>query len=248
MSGQNSLIVLITARGGSQGLPGKNLRLLGGLPLIAWSIRFAQAQSNVSRIIVSTDCHDIAAVSQAYGADVPFIREAKLSTCTASSSDVVLDVIDRCDLHDGKFFVLLEPTSPIRFANDFNKLTSLIECKKAAKIVSVSKAVSSAAPFQYRVDPRDSTLNSRICEPSSKYLRRQDTGDFFYLDGTFYASNVLSFKQDPVFSAPGVHCFESSFFSSFEIDTIDDFILHECIVSHLGLPLWLNVSCLECDG
>ena len=108
MTDNNSLIVLITARGGSQGLPGKNLRLLGGLPLLVWSIRFAQAQSNVSRIIVSTDCHDIAGVSQAYGAEVPFIREAKLATCTASSSDVIIDIIDRCNLEDNKYFVLLD--------------------------------------------------------------------------------------------------------------------------------------------
>ena len=118
----------------------------------------------------------------------------------------------------------------------------MIEHKKALKIVSVSKAISSAAPFQYRVDPSDFTIKSRISESSNNYLRRQDTGDFFYLDGTFYASSILSFKQDPVFSELGVHCFESNFFSSFEIDTLDDFNLHECIVSHLGVPSWLKVS------
>lgn len=240
MRSDSNLTFIITARGGSKGLPGKNLRLLGGLPLIAWSIRFAQAQSSCPRIIVSTDSHEIATVSQDYGAEVPFIRQSELATCTASSSDVILDVINRCNIDDSDYFVLLEPTSPIRFLEDFDKLRSLVEGKKASKIVSVSRAVSTAAPFQYRVSPLESILESRVLDSGTKYLRRQDTDDFYYLDGTFYASSVLSFRQNPVFSEEGVHFLESNFFSSFEIDTLHDFVLHECITSHLGLPSWLS--------
>ena len=117
IAGQKILAV-ITARGGSKGLPGKNIRPIAGLPLIAWTIRAAHASSLVDRTVLSTDDEKIATVARQHGCEVPFMREARLAADDTSSMDVIIDVLDRIPGFD--IVLLLQPTSPLRTSADID--------------------------------------------------------------------------------------------------------------------------------
>ena len=102
----NKIISIITAREGSKGIKNKNIKSLSGKPLIAWSIKFALENEHISDCIVSTDSYEIAKISEEYGAQIPFIRDKKLATDKAKTSDVITDVIKRCALSNNDVFVL----------------------------------------------------------------------------------------------------------------------------------------------
>ena len=108
---------LIPARGGSKGVPGKNIRLLGGYPLIAYSIAAARVATSVDRVVVSTDSDDIAAIATRYGAEVPFLRPREIAQDNSPDIDFVLHAISHFKKHEGtvpEFFVHLRPTTPLR--------------------------------------------------------------------------------------------------------------------------------------
>jgi CMP-N,N'-diacetyllegionaminic acid synthase len=110
------ILALITARGGSKRLPGKNIRPLGSKPLIVWSIDVAKNISEICDILISTDDPTIAAACKEAGAYVPWLRPAELATDTASSVDVALHALDRYEAENGVVdgILLLQPTSPFR--------------------------------------------------------------------------------------------------------------------------------------
>ena len=236
----HDFVVIIPARGGSVGLPGKNIKPLLNIPLIAWSIQFAKHLPFVSRIIVSTDDQSIANVASEYGAEVPFLREKNISTSVAKSSCVVLDVIRRCNISPDSLFLLLEPTSPYRFKEDYLALVKIFDNSEVNKVVSITDSICSAPHFQYLFDPLSHKLLSKFIPDSPSELRRQDVPTTYYLDGSFYAARVSSFMNDPSFVDSDSYAFVSNYFSQFEIDTLDDFILIEAIISYFGTPSWVT--------
>ncbi len=118
-------IAIIPARGGSKGIPGKNLAPLGGQPLIAWTINAAQAAATVDRTVVSTDDRDIAAVAEQHGAEVPALRPPELATDEASTDAVLQYAVDLLELDDDDVVILLQPTSPLRTAKDIDAAATL---------------------------------------------------------------------------------------------------------------------------
>jgi len=218
-------------------LPNKNILELHGHPLIYWSIAFAQAQRSIDRCIVSTDSPAIAQVAQSYGAEVPFLRSDVLSSDTAKTADVLLDVIRRCSLDGSDKILLLEPTSPYRTQSSFDQLLRLFERGECRKAVSVSEAVSSSFVFQYNVDFNGKSLMVPVAGlVDANGLRRQDIQKAYYLDGTFYMSYVDSFVANPGFIDSSTNAVLSDYFSSFEIDCENDFSLMEAIFSCVGTP------------
>lgn len=136
------MIAIIPARGGSKGLPGKNIRILNGIPLIAYSIRAALKSKRVSRIIVSTDDQDIAAIGKEYGAEIPFMRPEYLATDTARAIDVYNYTIDRLEKEDGvkiNDFLILQPTSPLRNEAHIDEAVELFYRKDADSVLSYCK-------------------------------------------------------------------------------------------------------------
>ena len=199
---------------------------------------YAHHHPLVERTILTTDSNVLAEIGRKYHCEVPFIRSSQLASDTASSADVILDVIERCHLANDQNILLLEPTSPYRTFNDLFELTKIFQndCD-CTKIVSVSPAISTSYQFQYF---RDTSMSGSL-KPvfdfnKTSYLRRQDIESVFYLDGTFYASNVSSFKSSPTFLDKNTKSIQSSFLSSFEIDDINDFNLYEAIFSFMGPP------------
>jgi len=114
------IVATINARGGSKGVPGKNIRDLGGLPLIAWTIREARRSALIDRVIVSSDDEGILAVARSHGADTPFVRPAELARDDTPGVDPVLHVVEalKPDMYD--YIVLLQPTSPLRTVEDID--------------------------------------------------------------------------------------------------------------------------------
>jgi CMP-N,N'-diacetyllegionaminic acid synthase len=129
------VVGLIPARGGSKGIPGKNLTPLAGKPLIAHTIEAALAAAALTRTVVSTDSSEIARVARAQGAEVPFLRPAKLAADDTPMRDVVLHglgALDRCDV-----LVLLQPTSPLRRAEHVDEAVGLLLGSGADSVISV---------------------------------------------------------------------------------------------------------------
>lgn len=116
-------IAIVPARSGSKGLKDKNIKLLNGKPLLAYTIEAAQKSGCYSKIIVSTDSEKYARIAKQYGAEVPFLRNAETATDYASSWEVVKEMLNRLQAQREEFdtFTLLQPTSPMRTSRDIKK-------------------------------------------------------------------------------------------------------------------------------
>jgi CMP-N-acetylneuraminic acid synthetase len=172
-----NITCVIGARGGSQGVPGKNIRPLLGKPLIAWSIEQALACPRIRRVVVSTDSPAIAEVARAHGAEVPFMRPAELATSTAGKWEVWQHALQACDAHHAgepvDLFVDLDCTSPLREVDDISRAIEQFERSPGVDAVfSVCEARKNPY-FNMLEAEEDGRL--RICKALPKPLvRRQD--------------------------------------------------------------------------
>jgi CMP-N,N'-diacetyllegionaminic acid synthase len=225
---------LIAARGGSKGLPGKNIRPLYGKPLIEWSISAAKAASCVDSIVVSTDDAAIAEVARRAGADVPFRRPSELATDTASSVDVVIHAVDMLAKTEPAFdiVVLLEPTSPLREASDIDEAVDRLMRTSAGSVVSVCRAVSAHPAFMFRQD--ENCRLQPFLERQPTGLRRQDLDPVFFLDGTLYVSRVDVLRNKRSFYHEDTVAFEIPKWKALEIDDVNDFIMVEALMAKRG--------------
>jgi CMP-N,N'-diacetyllegionaminic acid synthase len=140
----NAVLGLILARGGSKGLPGKNLRPLRGKPLIGWTIEAAKQSRVLDALVLSTDAADIGAAGRSLGAEVPFMRPPELASDTATSIDAIVHALNWLAERGRSFeyLVLLEPTSPLREAADIDAAIAKLESTGAEAVVSVARAES----------------------------------------------------------------------------------------------------------
>lgn len=232
---EKKILAIITARGGSKGLPGKNIRNLLGKPLIAWTIDHAINSKYIDKVIVSTDDSEIADISIKYGAEVPFIRPTKLAQDNSSSIDVVLHTIQWLeDINDHyDIIVLLEPTSPLRETNDIDcSLELLINTKDAESIVSVCKPEASHPEFLVKINKN---FISQYNDKGFSHKRRQDLDDVYFYEGCLYISNIQSLKERLGFYHEKTLAYVVPRWKSFEIDEIVDIITVEAILKNIDL-------------
>ena len=229
------IIAIIPARSGSKGLKNKNILNLYGKPLINWSVQFAIKNKYIDECIVSTDCLKIANCAKDSGAKVPFIRDKKLASDTAKTSEVIIDVINKCELDKNDLIVLLEPTSPYRLMKSFEKCLDILKTNNYKKLVSIQEAVSNSYRFQFFKNSEGSLININNSNLPND-VRRQDIKKTFYLDGSFYFSKISSFIESPGFLELNTYGFINDFFSGFEIDNIQDLNLMEAIFLKNGAP------------
>lgn len=224
MIGGRSVLAVITARGGSKGLPRKNVLPFRGAPLIEWTIRAAQGSQHIDRLIVSTDDDEIAAVCRTAGCDVPFMREAALASDTASSVDVVLDAAERVPGHD--IVVLLQPTSPLRTAEDIDATLTMLQRTGAPSAATVAEAP--CHPFlTFRRDAAG-RLEAYIDAPAGQSFRRQDLPEALQLNGAVYAADLAWVRSTGALVKPR----ETAAVlmppeRSADIDTLEDFLAAE---------------------
>ena len=145
----DKVLALITARGGSKGLPRKNVLLAGGKPLIAWTVEAAVSSECIDRVVLTSDDDEIMAAAMAAGCDVPFCRPAHLASDVATSLDVVLHAIDQ--LPGYEYVVLLQPTSPLRTAADIDAAFELMLETEAPSCVSAVSYTHLTMPTIYSV-------------------------------------------------------------------------------------------------
>ena len=228
-----NVLYLMPARGSSQGLPKKNIKLLCGKPLIAWSIEIGIKASKKypGRVVVSTDDENIASIAKQFGAEVPFLRPSELAKDTTPSMDVVLHVIDYFEKKGEKFdlLVMLEPTSPQRDEKDIeNAIELLLSVPDAESAVGISKTETAHPAFLVE-------LKSSFIVPYNKsevkVLRRQDLNDLYFFEGSMYVSKIESLKKRKSFYHEKTLGCVMPKWKSFEVDDTVDFIIIESLMA-----------------
>ncbi len=179
---------VIPARGGSKGIPAKNIRPLGNRPLIEYSVAVARGARRLTRTIVSTDDLEIARVAKAAGADVPFMRPAHLATDTTPMWPVLqhaLMMMETIDASSYDALVLLDPTSPFRSAADIDQAVQCLEGDSSCDgVVGVTEP--DANPFWHCVVERGGYLEDMVAG-ASEFTRRQDVPASYIINGALYA-------------------------------------------------------------
>jgi len=228
------ILALITARGGSKGLPGKNIRLLNGKPLIAWSIEHGLKSRYVDKVVVSTDDKKIASTAKKYGAEVPFMRPAYLATDKSTSMDVILHAIGflKAAGEEYDYIIILEPTSPLRETKDVDRsIEMLLNDKKGAEsIVGVSEVVAAHPAFDVVIN--DKGFLSPYEGKRSRYIRRQDLKKIYFFEGTVYVSEIKALKKKKTFYHDRTIPYIVPKWKSVEIDDIVDFFCAEAILKN----------------
>lgn len=189
-SGIGEIIGLIAARGGSKSVPKKNIKLLAGKPLIAWTIEVALQCKELSRTIVSTDDEEIARVARHWGAEVPFMRPVELAADDSSSISVVLHAIGWMKENEGvcpDYVMLLQPTSPFRTSEDIKQSVALAKKHQATAVVGVCEA--ERHPYLCKRILDNGTLGD-FMTTEMKYLRRQDLPLAYVVNGAIYLNKT----------------------------------------------------------
>ncbi|SQH74670.1 N-acylneuraminate cytidylyltransferase (CMP-N-acetylneuraminic acid synthetase; CMP-NeuNAc synthetase; CMP-sialic acid synthetase) [Shewanella benthica] len=218
-------IALITARGGSKGLPRKNILSLGGKPLIAWTIQAALKSNEVDRVYVSTEDLEIANISRDWGAEV-IPRPASLAEDTTSSEAVVEHAIAYFSEKNLAFetIVLLQPTSPLRTCQHIDNAFELYRAKKANLVLGVFEPAHT--PLKAYIELDDGSITG-LFTPSAPYTRRQDLPRAFQPNGSLYIFGIDCFLKDKQIPRDKVVPFVMSEQESADIDTLDDLLAVE---------------------
>lgn len=227
------ILALITARGGSKRLPGKNIRLLGGKPLIVWSINVAKKIPEICDILVSTDDLAIANVCKGAGAYVPWLRPSKLATDTANSVDVALHALDWYEAEKGKVdgLLLLQPTSPFRTQETVQRGINLFVEHRNQTVLGVSP--THAHPM-WMLKMEGNYLTPFMPEHGLG-VRSQELSPVYVVNGSFYLISPTELRVCRSFM--GEHTapllIESSK-EALDIDTEWDFKIAEFIIVSLN--------------
>lgn len=221
-------LAIIPARGGSKGIPNKNIKLIGGKPLIAWSIEQALASSLVDRVVVTTDSEEISKIAKDYGAEVPFIRPTGLALDTSTTESAMLhclEWLDEFDDYQPEATVLLQPTSPVRSINSIDNAINMYLQNKYDSVLSVCEfwhflwknSKAPVAEYDYRNRPRRQDIQN-------KDIRYKE-------NGSIYVSKTNILKKDKnrlCGNNIGLYLMTES--ESYEIDSYIDWMVVESIL------------------
>lgn len=228
-------LFIIPARGGSKGIPHKNIKPLGGRPLIAHSIALALDVSrrmglDRSNVLVSTDSAEIAAVAAEAGAPTTYLRPAELATDKAGSREVMLHAADwaRSQGIDFDCILLLQPTSPFRTAADVEGVLALYQARKPDMAVSVKAA--SANPY-YNCFETGADGSLHVSKGDGLLTRRQDAPQAWEFNGAVYAINPESLRAMPMGDFPVRLPYEMPAERSVDLDTPLDWTIAETLLA-----------------
>jgi len=235
------VLILIPARGGSRELPGKNLLPAGGSSLVARAIEAARgfqrlASLNESRLVVDTDSPEIAAEAERWGVPVPFLRPAKLAGDAVPIIDSVLHALERPDARygSGDAVILLQPTSPLRTAEDIQHCWNAFRQKGCLSVASVARGKPAA--LSMRLNARG--FLERGSDDPGPLARRQHLPQSFFLSGAVYISAVSFLREKRAFVVPeltrGVVLPKNR---SVDIDTEDDLALADALLRARTTPM-----------
>lgn len=210
-------LAIVPARSGSRRLPGKNMRALGGKPMIAWTIEAAFASTSIDAVLVTSDDDAVLSLAQSLGVHHVVQRPTALATDAAASADVVLHAIEACaSMHAS--FCLLQPTSPLRTYDDIEGALALHRTR--------GRPVVSACPIA-------KPLSWCVGIAGDDTLQRMDTvlpEPAYVLNGAIYAVGVEAFRSDPRFTPPNTLAFRMARDHSVDVDVLQDFLLCEALL------------------
>jgi len=228
------ILAVIPARSGSKRIPGKNIRLLGGIPLIEWTIKSIKDVSDICDILVSTDGQDIADIAVSLGALVPWLRPKKLATDISSSVDVAIHAIDwyeeKISLLDGILF--LQPTTPFRNKKSIIKGLELFKNNPNSSIIGVSP-VADHPYWTYKI-------SDKLLDPYIKNIKRevrsQDLEPAYVINGSLYliSPKLLRLKKS-FFIRESLPLIIESKNETLDLDDLDDWEMAENILKNRSI-------------
>lgn len=225
------VLAIVTARGGSKGVHRKNLRLLGGKPLLGWTAEAAHQATRITRTILSTEDEEIATVGRQLGLDVPFLRPTELATDNTPTLPVLQHAVRWLEAHGEQFdaVCLLQPTSPLRAAADIDACIELLDQSKADAVVSVAPVPPEHNPhWVYFADTESGELRLATGE-ATPISRRQDLPPAYHRDGSIFVT-----RRDVLIdgnSMYGTHLVgHLSTSRALDLDTLDDWERAEALL------------------
>lgn len=222
-------LAVIPARGGSKGVPGKNIKILAGKPLIGYTIDAALESGVFDKVIVSTDDEKIRRTAEKCGAEAPFLRPKELSGDGAASDDVVLHALAYLE-EQGEIYeevCKLQPTSPLRKAVHIKEACALFQERKAKFLVSVCECEHS--PLWCGTLPPDLRMDDFLPE-ELKRSSRQELPIYYRLNGAIYLGNTAEFRKNKSFLGKDAIAFIMAQRESIDIDSLLDFQIAECLL------------------
>ena len=221
-----TLLALIPARGGSKGIPGKNIRPIAGKPLIAHTIAAAQQVPTIDRIVVSTDDPAIADVAQHWGAEVPFLRPPELAADDTPGIAAVLHAMEQCQ--EVSQVLLLQPTSPLRSSADIEGILAFQRERQCPSVVSVCSSTKHPQ-WHYRLG-RTGELDPFL--PPAPADCRQQLEPAYALNGALYLCDHAWLQNQGSFVGPGTLGYPMPPERSVDIDTSLDWLWAETLLQH----------------
>lgn len=219
------IIVLIPARKGSKGLPRKNIKNINGKPLIVWSILAAKESKYIDEVHISSDDEEILPISQEYGC-IFHHRPEYLANDTATNLDVVNHFLFSSK-NEAEYFILLQPTSPLRKSEHIDEAIELLFEKDTPYIISVCEAGHN--PNRMHTIGDDLNMNKFLCK-KSQGKNRQEFEKYYRINGAIYIAKIELFKQDKTFLTDQTIAYRMSKESSIDIDNILDFKFAEFLM------------------
>jgi len=224
------ILGLVLARGGSKRLPGKNIRLLAGKPLVAWSIAAAKACPAIADVVVSTDDEAIAQVAREHGARVPFLRPPALAEDTSTSADAALHALDFLRDQEGAAYdavILLEPTSPLRASADLPGVASLLARRwdDTDAVVTVGRVQLEQPAVMKSMD-----ADGRLAPWVDLGTGEMPVAWFPY--GVAYAVKTEALRRHRTFYPPRVLGYTIERWQNYEVDDLFDFLCVEAVMQH----------------
>ncbi|MGG4450420.1 cytidylyltransferase domain-containing protein [Brevibacillus porteri] len=223
-----SVLAIIPARGGSKGIPRKNIIEVGGKPLLSWTIEEAKKSAYIDRLIVSTDDEEIADVARQYEGEVPFLRPKELAMDDTPGIAPVLHALELLPKYD--YVVLLQPTSPLRQVIDIDGCIE--KCLKEQANSCVSITVAEKTPYwMYHLSDND--VLEPVIKIEERFLRRQDTPTVFSLNGAVYIADTNWLQKTQSFLEPETVGYVMPKERSIDIDNQMDIVIFEAVLRQM---------------
>ena len=225
------MLAIIPARGGSKGIPKKNIKLLCGKPLIAYTIEAAMASRSIDHIVLSTDDPQIAEVAVQYGAEVPFMRPEELAQDDSLAIDSYIYTIERLNKefnHNYEEFVVLLPTVPLRTSEDIDKAIELFSQKGADSVIPCTETQH---PVEWIFNINDDGTIKRSCETGAgKMINRQQLKRSYTLNGAVFVFKYSLLKETRSYYSQKTYAYAMPLERSIDIDTEIDFKFAEFLI------------------
>jgi CMP-N,N'-diacetyllegionaminic acid synthase len=225
------MIAIVPARSGSKGLPGKNIKILNGKPMISYTIEEALKSKYISEVIISTDCKEIEAIALKNGAKSYFLRPEYLATDKAKAIDNYIYTIDRLN-NDFNFnindFIVLQPTSPLRKDIDIDTAIEMFNSKKSDSVISYTEADHPIEWHKYI--SKDGGLENIFSET---ILNRQTFKKTYYPNGAIYVFSYKLIKLNSYYNENS-YAYIMPKFRSIDIDTLEDFQYAELLLGRVN--------------